>query len=96
MLDTLRFWGAPLLSAIPQKRCKDASHSKRTSCKIFFSSVSSANRDDGNSEMEDKAAKGSGERLGKRSEFQIRGSAKIKNFPENVDTTMCFGLEASS
>ena len=34
----------PLLSAIPKKRCKDASHFKRTWCEISFSSVSSVNR----------------------------------------------------
>ena len=50
---------------------------------ISFSSVSSANRTDVNSEKEGKAAKSSGELVGKRSEFQIRGF-KIK-LPENVD-----------
>jgi hypothetical protein len=39
--------------------------------------VTSANRADGKSEIEGKAAKGSGERVGKRSEFQIRGSEVI-------------------
>jgi hypothetical protein len=46
----------------------------------MFLSVSSVNRADGNSEIEGKAAKGSGERVGKRSEFQIRGSENQCSF----------------
>src|SRR4029077_10462113 len=41
--------------------------------------VTSVNRADGNSEIEGKAAKGSGERVGKRSEFQIRGRKNPRN-----------------
>ena len=39
----------------------------------FNAAKPSANRADGISEIEGKAATGSGERAGKRSEFQIRG-----------------------
>jgi len=51
--------------------------------------VVSANRADGKSEIEGKAAKGSGERVGKSSEFQIRGSSAFsRNASENFTKYM--------
>jgi hypothetical protein len=48
--------------------------------------ASSANGAAGTSDMEGKAATGSGERAGEASEFQIRGSDSLKNLARKVLT----------